>query len=110
MDVSEFQKLMKDLYFSKDNERGIPATFLWFVEEVGELSEAIRHLIVKNNGNKKIISSDRKKKIGEEMADIIAWLSSLANLMDINIEHELFSKYPGKCGRCGKIPCECERF
>lgn len=94
MRISEFQKLIRDIYFHKDSKRGVEKTFLWFVEEVGELSEAIR-------------KGDRES-MEEEFADVLAWLASLANLLDIDIEEAARKKYPGVCPYCGKNPCECE--
>ena len=40
--VAEFQKLIREMYFAKDQSRGIPGTFMWLMEEVGELSTALR--------------------------------------------------------------------
>ena len=42
MKISEFQKLMADIYVSRDSERGVSATVAWLVEEVGELAKATR--------------------------------------------------------------------
>lgn len=75
----------------RDIERGIEKTMLWVVEEVGELAEAIR----------------KGKNIGEEIADVIAWVVSLANLCGVDVEEEIIKKYPMICVRCGKKPCEC---
>jgi len=94
MSIRDFQNLIKDLYYEKDSKRGIDKTMLWIVEEVGELAEAVR----KND----------KKAIGEEMADVFAWLVSLANLFNIDLEEEVKKKYPGYCTKCGKKPCECK--
>ena len=96
MQLKEFQKLIYDLYFHRDKKRGIYKTFFWFIEEVGELSTALKQEI--NN----------KKAISEEMADVIAWVISLANLLDIDLEKALKNKYPQKCSKCGQNPCECE--
>ncbi|MFO8020284.1 MAG: MazG nucleotide pyrophosphohydrolase domain-containing protein [Promethearchaeia archaeon] len=96
MQISEFQELMKTLYFESDTSRGIPETYMWLVEEMGELSEAI------NN-------DFGKEKISEELADIIAWTCSLANLFDIDLEEALFEKYPNKCLKCGSNPCVCHK-
>ncbi|TXT63352.1 MAG: MazG nucleotide pyrophosphohydrolase domain protein [Promethearchaeota archaeon] len=87
---------MYDLYFPRDQKRGLYRTFLWFIEEVGELSTALNQ----DNLNKPTIS--------EEMADIIAWLTSLANLLEIDLEKALKTKYPNKCLKCGHKPCICE--
>ena len=96
MKISEFQELMKKLYFHQDSERGIENTFLWLVEEVGELAHNLK--------NKDEIDLEG---ISEEMADIIAWISSLANLIGVNLEKALFKKYPNKCIKCDSNPCKC---
>lgn len=92
MKISEFQNLIRELYLAKDSKRGIEKTFLWFIEEVGELSEAIR----------------KNENVGEEFADVFAWLVSLANLCGIDLEKEVRIKYPGICRKCGSNPCKCE--
>lgn len=70
---------MRKYYYGKDSARGLYATFTWFVEEVGELAEAL-------------LSSD-KEKIGEEIADVLAWLTSIANLLDVDVETYFKRKY-----------------
>ncbi|WP_457751648.1 MazG nucleotide pyrophosphohydrolase domain-containing protein [Thermococcus sp.] len=94
MKIREFQEMIRDIYFHKDSKRGVDKTFLWFVEEVGELSEAIR----KND----------REVMEEEFADVLAWLASLANLLGIDLEEAAKKKYPDVCPYCGKKPCECE--
>ncbi len=94
MHIREFQRLIGELYLDRDVKRGREKTMLWIVEEVGELAEAVR----KND----------VKAIGEEMADVLAWLVSLANLYGIDLEEEAKKKYPGYCVKCGKKPCECD--
>jgi len=86
---------MKELYYAKDSKRGVFKTYLWFVEEVGELSEAIR-------------KGDRDE-IAKEMADVIAWLSSLANLLGVDLNEAVVRKYGiGVCPRCHSKPCKCK--
>ena len=92
MEITEFQDLMHKIYFDKDNRRGINQTFLWLIEEIGELAEEIR---------KKNTSGYHK-----EFADCLAWLASLANLLGVNLEDGL-KEYEKGCPKCGKIPCEC---
>ena len=88
---------MRKLYYAKDSKRGVFKTYLWFVEEVGELSEAIR------KGN--------KDEIANEMADVIAWLSSLANLLEVDLNEAIVKKYgSGVCPRCLSIPCRCKEW
>ncbi|NPE27994.1 nucleotide pyrophosphohydrolase [Methanococcoides sp. SA1] len=93
MEISEFQKLMYDLYAHNDKRRGGPATTLWFVEEVGELAEAIRRNDMEN--------------LREELADCFAWIAALANLYDIDLEKAFLDKYPLVCPTCRKNPCIC---
>ena len=84
-DLRELEKFIEDKYFEKDWNRGVSWTFLWFVEEVGELSEAI-------------LKKDQRK-IEEEMADVLAWLISLANLLGVDLCKAFQRKYhKGKQG------------
>lgn len=78
--LREFQGLIERLYFAKDNARGIPGTYMWFQEEVGELTRAIRR------------GHDRKN-LEEEFADVLAWLVSLASMAGVDIERAALEKY-----------------
>ena len=95
MEIRKFQQMIKDMYFHRDSERGLEKTFLWFVEEVGELAEALR--------------KGKREDMEEEFADVLAWLVSLANLADVDLEKAVLKKYPGVCPYCGKSPCECRK-
>lgn len=96
MKVADFQELMKKLYFHQDRKRGVSKTFLWLVEEVGELANVLRSE-----------ESIDKVEAAEEIADIIAWVNSIANLLNIDVEKALTQKYPNKCIKCGNNPCSC---
>lgn len=72
MEISELQKIVRDRYFESDNERGIYHTALWFHEEVGELSAAIASGDVQN--------------AKEELGDVLMWLFTLSNLLDVDME------------------------
>jgi len=85
---------MRDLYLNNDKTRGVNKTFIKLVEEIGELAESI---FLQN-----------QDRIEEEIADIIAWTVSLANLLDIDVEKILYKKYPHKCPKCGQNPCICK--
>ncbi len=93
MEISEFQNLIRELYYEKDRRRGKERTLMWLFEEMGELSKAVRE----NN----------IKSIKEEIADVIAWVFSLANLYNIDVEEALINKYPNKCSKCKSKPCRC---
>lgn len=94
MEIKEFQKLMRDLYFKNDEKRGKLGNFAWLVSEIGELARVLR--------------TEDKEKIKEEFADVFAWLASLANVLNIDLEEAVQTKYPGKCPRCNNNPCKCQ--
>lgn len=93
MEMKEFQRIMDEIYGERDKRGGIERAFMWIVEEIGELVRAYRR-------------SDREE-IENELADIVAWIFSLANLLEIDIEKSI-SKYLVVCPKCKKNPCECE--
>ena len=91
--VGEFQKLIEDIYFEKDDGRGMQGTLLWFVEEVGELVRALRR--------------GERDNLEEEFGDVFAWLVSLASISGIDLEDVAFAKYGEGCPRCHATPCSC---
>jgi NTP pyrophosphatase (non-canonical NTP hydrolase) len=93
MHISEFQEMMRDLYFERDNARGISGTFNWLVEEVAELGEELK--------------GKNREATEKEFADVIAWLASLANIMGVDLEKAALTKYPNKCPKCQASPCKC---
>ncbi|MBN2157326.1 MAG: nucleotide pyrophosphohydrolase [Candidatus Lokiarchaeota archaeon] len=101
MEINEFQRLIRDTYYHKDVQRGLSKTFMWFVEEVGELSEVLRKFDAEGE-------SKSKYKIAEEIADIIAWACSIANLLNIDLEEAIKNKYPNQCLKCNSRPCRCD--
>ena len=72
MNISKFQQLILQKYGKRDRERGVSATFMWFIEEIGELATAL--------------ASNNQKNNAEEFADVFAWLCTLANISDIDLE------------------------
>ena len=72
MQIQDFQKFIYDKYYPTDSVRGTPATFLWFIEEVGELATALA-------------GKDQKSK-EEEFADVLAWLCTLANINSVDLQ------------------------
>ena len=81
--IKAFQKHIHDKYYASDKARGTAPTFMWFVEEVGELSTAL-------HGQKGVIDRDN---LEEEFADVFAWLCTLANINDIDLEKAIQKKY-----------------
>ena len=78
MTIKEFQNFIREKYYARDNQRGTPTTFLWFTEEIGELASALA-------------GCDQHDK-EEEFADVLAWLCTLANINDVDLQ-EAIKKY-----------------
>lgn len=82
--VKEFQELIRRRYFATDSARGTAGTFLWLIEEVGELATALQA-----NGPGKSPSDAERSNLAEEFADVIAWLTTLANINGVDLERAL---------------------
>lgn len=80
--IAAFQKHISEKYENVDRQRGTPKTFLWFIEEIGELATAL-------NG-------DDRANLEEEFADVIAWLCTLANINDVDLASVIAKKYLGE--------------
>lgn len=91
--IKELQDAMCVIYLDKDRRRGVWGTYLHFLEESVELGKAI--------------SSGSKEDIADEAADIAAWLASICNLLGIDLEDALRSKYGDGCPKCRSTPCRC---
>jgi NTP pyrophosphatase (non-canonical NTP hydrolase) len=85
--------MMHRIYFQRDSKRGAKRTYDWLVDEMRELGEAL--------------DGKDKDALEKEFADVIAWLASLANVVDVDLEKAALSKYADKCPKCERSPCQC---
>jgi NTP pyrophosphatase (non-canonical NTP hydrolase) len=92
--LPQLQQLIRDIYGAKDASRGVEGTFMWFMEEVGELSAALR--------------SGTAQERTHEFADVLAWLVTLANIAGVDLEAAVQAKYGGGCPGCRQTPCACD--
>lgn len=92
--LGAFQRLIRDTYGAKDAARGDAGTFLWLAEEFGELATALR--------------SGTREELALEMADVLAWLVTLANVRGIDLEAAVWQKYGRACPACDRVPCACD--
>jgi NTP pyrophosphatase (non-canonical NTP hydrolase) len=93
LSLAEFQQIIRDTFGAKDARRGVEGTFMWFMEEVGELAAALR--------------GGSHQERAAEFADVLAWLATLANTAGIDLETAVRAKYGTGCPGCGKTPCVC---
>ena len=92
--LGALQRQIRRIYGEKDEARGDSATFLWLTEEFGELATALR--------------SGSDEELALEMADVLAWLATLANIRGIDLEAAVLRKYGVDCPGCRAVPCICD--
>ncbi len=93
LSLSDLQRHIHAMYYEKDVARGVDGTFMWLMEEIGELASALR-------GND-------KQNLAEEFADVIAWLATIANVAQVDLSAALQAKYGSGCPGCHKLVCIC---
>jgi NTP pyrophosphatase (non-canonical NTP hydrolase) len=93
--LAQLQEIIRTTYDAKDRRRGVEGTFMWFMEEVGELSAALRG------------GTDAER--AAEFADVLAWLATLANISGVDLEAAVRAKYGGGCPGCRQAPCVCDQ-
>ena len=91
--LTELQEIIRATYDAKDRRRGTAATFMWFMEEVGELATALR--------------SGSPEETAAEFADVLAWLATLANGAGVDLNDAFQNKYGAGCPGCKQVPCTC---
>lgn len=93
INLSDFQQLIRTMYYDKDVERGVSGTFMWLMEEIGELSTALRQ--------------GDSSNLDEEFADVLAWLATIANVAGVDLSEAVARKYGTGCPGCGRMSCDC---
>ena len=91
--LSDFQLLIRRMYYEKNVARGVEGTFMWLMEEIGELATALR------NGS-------HEERVGE-FADVLAWLTTIANVVGVDLTQAVSQKYGDGCPGCGRFVCTC---
>ena len=92
MDLARLQDVIERTYGERDRTRGVPSTVAWLAEEVGELAQAVR--------------KGTREQRTHEFADVLAWVASLANQVDVDLTVAI-ERYANGCPRCGAMPCAC---
>ena len=93
MDLRALQNVIERTYGARDRARGVASSVAWLAEEVGELAQAVR--------------KGTAEQQRHEFADVLAWVASLANQMDIDLS-EAIGRYADGCPRCHSSPCVCQ--
>jgi NTP pyrophosphatase (non-canonical NTP hydrolase) len=93
--LAQLQQVIREIYDRKDRQRGVEGTFMWFMEEVGELAAALR--------------GGTLREQQQEFADVLAWLATMANIAGVDLEAAVQEKYGSGCPGCRQSPCVCDR-
>ena len=88
------------MYGAKDEARGIPGTFMWLMEEMGELASEL---------GKPGADRSPESDLAKEFADVLAWLVTIANTAGVDLDAAFHAKYGGGCPGCGAMVCQCGR-
>lgn len=91
--LAEFQELIRRMYVEKDVARGVDGTFMWLMEEIGELATALRE--------------GTPLEQAAEFADVLAWLTTIANVVGVDLSEAVARKYGSGCPGCGRFVCTC---
>lgn len=91
--LAEFQELIRRMYIEKDVARGVDGTFMWLIEEIGELAAALR--------------DGTAEELAAEFADVLAWLTTIANVRQVDLTQAVMQKYGSGCPGCGLLVCDC---
>jgi NTP pyrophosphatase (non-canonical NTP hydrolase) len=94
LSLNDFQRHIREMYFEKDLARGVDGTFMWLMEEVGESAAALRE--------------GTPEEQAMEFADVLAWLTTIANVAGIDLAAALHKKYGAGCPGCGQLVCTCD--
>jgi len=109
MDLQAFQKRIEEIFGDQDRARGPALSYLWFVEEVGELAEELRHELrarAAGQASSAAEHQDRQGRLEHEFGDVLAWLCTLASMLDVDMA-QAARRYADGCPRCGGTPCVC---
>jgi NTP pyrophosphatase (non-canonical NTP hydrolase) len=93
LSLRDLQELILQMYGAKDVARGVDGTFMWLMEEVGELAAALRE--------------GTPEELALEFADVLAWLATIANVAGVDLDAAVRKKYGSGCPGCGQFVCRC---
>ena len=92
--LNDLQSLIQTMYSHKDEARGVDGTFMWLMEEIGELAAALRE--------------GSPEELAAEFADVLAWLVTIANVSQVDLQQAVLDKYGDGCPGCGDMICSCD--
>ena len=119
VNLRDFQSLIHKMYFEKDAARGVAGTYMWLAEEMGELASDLRKIEkLKFSGETTSTNSQSSPEelaelqaletnLREEFADVMAWLITIANIVEVDVSDAITQKYGSGCPGCKNFVCDC---
>jgi len=92
VNLVELQDVIERTYGERDRDRGVAPTVAWLAEEFGELAQAVR--------------KGTPAEIEHEFSDVLAWLATLANQLDVDLT-TVVDRFRDGCPKCDALPCAC---
>ena len=92
-------------YGKKNKERGVYYCLMRLFGEVAEFAALQMPSVGKDS-----ISEVLERDIAFELADVFAWIIAVANVLDIDLEFAVSSRYSKGCDVCKKKVCECAHY
>ena len=93
VELRQLQDVIEHTYGERDRGRSIAHSIAWLTEEFGELAQAIR--------------KGTPEQIEHEFSDVLAWVASIANQVDVDLTTAM-QRYAAGCPKCHASPCACE--
>ena len=93
-----FQDHIRERYYDADAQRGTPGTFMWLIEEIGELATTLQKIRGEGGDTS---GGHTQRHLEDEFADVLAWLCTLANINNVDLQRAIEQKYLSDDGPVG---------
>lgn len=103
--LSNFQLALREKYLGRNQALGLPYAFGRLFEELGEVTALDAEVAIDQPTVEEI-----EREYALELADILGWLLSICNLLEIDLETAILKAYGQSCVECAKQPCVCGKL
>ena len=93
--IASFQKFIEDVY-------SLPDDRLYSIWDL--LTQQQRFTMRALKG----IRKENTEKVKHNLVISFSWLMAIANRLHIDIEEEVWQRFPYLCSYCGRLPCACK--
>lgn len=94
--ISDFQKFIQDVY-------GLPDDRLFSLSDLVSNQERFTMRALKG------IRKEDKEKLKNNLLIAFSFVFAIANRLKIDVENNLWKRFPYVCSYCRKVPCQCKK-